>query len=59
MGKKQGMNELQTDFAIGVGRPEKQDDPAWKTVHYINGGNATTITYHDGKAVQIKSDKSS
>jgi len=56
---KQGMNELQTDFAIGVGRPEKQDDPAWKTVHYVNGGNPTTITYHDGKAVHIKSDKAS
>jgi len=56
---KQGMNELQSDFAIGVGRPEKQDDPAWKTVHYTNGGKPTTITYHDGKAVQIKSDKAS
>lgn len=56
---KQGMNELQSDFAIGVGRPEKQDDPTWKTVHYTNGGKPTTITYHDGKAVQIKSDKAS
>lgn len=54
---KQGMNELQTDFAIGVGRPEKQDDPTWKTVHYTNGGKPITITYRDGKAVQIKPDK--
>src|SRR5215469_8971556 len=56
---KQGMNELQADFAIGVGRPERQDDPSWKTVRYANGGSTVTITYHDGKAVQIKSDKAS
>jgi hypothetical protein len=53
----QGMNELQADFAIGMGRPDRQDDPSWKTVHYPNGGNPVTITYHDGKAVQIKQDK--
>src|ERR1700746_2236371 len=56
---RQGMNELQTDFAIGGGRPEKQDDPSWKTVHYTNGGKPITITYHDGKAVEIKPDKAS
>jgi hypothetical protein len=56
---KQGMNELQADFAIGMGRPDRQDDPSWKTVHYPNGGNAITITYHDGKAVQIKQEKAS
>jgi hypothetical protein len=56
---KQGMNELQADFAIGMGRPDRQDDPSWKTVHYPNGGNAITITYHEGKAVEIKSEKSS
>jgi hypothetical protein len=56
---KQGMNELQADFAIGMGRPDRQDDQSWKTVHYPNGGKALTITYHDGKAVEIKSDKTS
>jgi hypothetical protein len=54
---KPGMNELQADFAIGMGQPERQDDPSWKTVHYPNGGNPITITYHDGKAVQIKPDR--
>jgi hypothetical protein len=54
---KRGMNELQADFAIGMGQPERQQDPAWKTVHYPNGGNPITITYHDGKAVEIKADK--
>jgi hypothetical protein len=56
---KPGMNELQADFAIGMGRPDRQADPAWKTVHYPNGGSPITITYHDGKATEIKSDKSS
>lgn len=56
---KQGMNELQADFAIGMGRPEKQDDPAWKTVHYPNGGKPITITYHEGKATEIKSEQTS
>lgn len=54
---KQGMNELQADFAIGMGTPDRQDDPSWKTVHYPNGGNPVTITYHDGKAVQINAGK--
>jgi hypothetical protein len=56
---KPGMNELQADFAIGMGRPDRQADPAWKTVHYPNGGNPISITYHDGKATEIKPDKSS
>jgi hypothetical protein len=55
---KPGMNELQADFAIGMGRPDQQDDPSWKTVHYPNGGSPMTITYRDGKAVQIKPGKS-
>lgn len=56
---KPGMNELQADFAIGMGRPDRQDDPSWKTVHYPNGGNPLTITYHEGKATEIKPEKPS
>jgi len=56
---KPGMNELQADFAIGMGRPDRQEDPSWKTVHYPNGGNPLAITYHEGKATAIKADKSS
>jgi hypothetical protein len=56
---KQGMNELQADFAIGMGRPDRQENPSWKTVHYPNGGKAISITYHDGKAVEIKSESTS
>jgi hypothetical protein len=56
---KQGMNELQADFAIGMGRPDRQENPSWKTVHYPNGGNPIAVTYHEGKAVEIKPEKSS
>lgn len=56
---KPGMNELQADFAIGMGRPDQQADPSWKTVHYPNGGKPVTITYHDGKATEVKPEKAS
>jgi hypothetical protein len=51
---KPGMNEIQMDFAIGMGIPERSDNPAVKTVHYPNGGNALTVTYQNGKAEEIK-----
>ena len=50
---KLGMNELQADFAIGMGMPQRADDPAVKTVNYPNGGNPLTITYRNGKASEI------
>ncbi len=56
---KQGMNEFQAVFAIGMGRPDSQTHSSWKTVHYPNGGNPLAITFHDGKAVEIKPEKSS
>jgi hypothetical protein len=51
---KPGMNEIQADFAIGMGIPERSDDPAVKTVKYPNGGRPMSITYQDGKAAAIK-----
>lgn len=51
---KPGMNELQADFAIGMGVPERQSDPAVKTVNYPNGGKPLSITYRDGRAAEIK-----
>ena len=51
---KNGMNELQADFALGYGTPEKQDDPNVKTVHYPNGGKKVAVTFRDGKASEIK-----
>lgn len=51
---KSGMNELQADFAIGMGVPERTNDPSVKTVNYPNGGQPLSITYRDGKAAEIK-----
>ncbi|MBZ5721255.1 MAG: hypothetical protein LAO03_12820 [Acidobacteriia bacterium] len=51
---KPGMNELQADFAIGMGIPERSGDPAVKTVNYPNDGKPLRITYRDGKAEEIK-----
>jgi hypothetical protein len=51
---KQGMNELQADFAIGMGIPERSSDPQVKTVNYPNGGKPVGITYRDGKAAVIR-----
>ena len=53
---KPGMNELQTDFAVGMGVPEPSIDPAVKTVKYPNGGKPLVITYRNGKAAEIKAD---
>jgi hypothetical protein len=53
---KPGMNEMQADFAIGMGVPDRGDTPEQKTVHYPNGGKPVVIVYQDGKAAQIKPD---
>ncbi len=53
---KPGMNEMQADFAIGMGVPEAGDTSDEKTVHYPNGGKPVVIVYHDGKAAEIKPD---
>lgn len=51
---KPGMNELQADFAIGMGVPEPSSDPEVKTVKYPNGGKPVVVTYRNGKAAEIK-----
>ncbi len=51
---KPGMNEMQADFAIGMGVPDAGDTSYSKTVRYPNGGNPLVIVYHDGKAAEIK-----
>lgn len=51
---KPGMSELQTDFAIGLGIPEKSGEPGNRTVNYPNGGSPLSITYRNDKAVEIK-----
>jgi hypothetical protein len=51
---KPGMNELQADFAVGMGMPDSGDTSYEKTVRYPNGGKPLVVTYHDGKAAEIK-----
>jgi hypothetical protein len=50
---KPGMNELQADFAVGMGVPDAGGSED-KTVRYPNGGKALVVIYRDGKAVEIK-----
>jgi hypothetical protein len=51
---KPGMNEMQADFAIGMGIPDGGASSYEKTVRYANGGKPVVIVYHDGKAAEIK-----
>lgn len=49
-----GMNEMQADFAVGMGVPDSGDTSDQKTVRYPNGGKPLVVVYHNGKAAEIK-----
>lgn len=49
-----GMNEFQVAFSVGMGVPERSDDPSVKTVNYPNGGKPISVTYRNGRAAEIK-----
>ena len=51
---KPGMNEMQVDFAVGMGVPDTGNSSSEKTVRYPNGGKPLVIVYRDSKAVEIK-----
>jgi hypothetical protein len=52
---KPGMNEIQTTFAVGMGKPEAPgDDPSRKIVRYPNGGTSMVVVYHEGKVEEVK-----
>ncbi|MGC1374552.1 MAG: hypothetical protein WA824_20620 [Candidatus Sulfotelmatobacter sp.] len=51
---KPGMNELQADFAIGMGVPDAGATSDNKVVHYPNGGKPLVVTYRGGEAAEIK-----
>ncbi|HEV2397610.1 MAG TPA: hypothetical protein VGS27_11760 [Candidatus Sulfotelmatobacter sp.] len=51
---KPGMNEMQADFAIGMGVPDAGDSSYEKTVRYPNGGKPLVVVYKEGKAAEIK-----
>jgi hypothetical protein len=48
-----GMNELEADFAVGIGLLESGSDSVDRTLDYPNGGKPLVISYHEGKAVEI------
>src|ERR1700721_2221375 len=50
---KPGMNELQADFAVGMGVPDSGSSSYEKTVRYPNGGKPLVVVYHDGKAAEV------
>ena len=56
---KPGMSELEADFAVGIGLLETGSDSLDKTLDYPNGGKRLSISYHDGKAVEILPGKGS
>jgi hypothetical protein len=51
---KPGMNELQADFAIGMGVPDAGASSDEKIVRYPNGGKPLVVTYGGGEATEIK-----
>jgi hypothetical protein len=51
---KPGMDELQADFAVGMGVPDQGGGQDEKTVRYPNGGKPLVVSYRQGKAVEIK-----
>jgi len=51
---KPGMDELQADFAVGMGVPDAGASSDEKTVRYPNGGKPLVVIYRDGKAVETK-----
>ena len=51
---KQGMSELQTDFALGIGLLQPGADDIDRTLDYPNGGKPLMVSFHYDKAVEIK-----
>src|ERR1700733_1730271 len=49
-----GMDELQADFAVGMGVPDAGASSSEKTVRYPNGGKPLVVSYNGGKATEIK-----
>jgi len=51
---KPGMNELQVNFAIGLGIPEGSGGSGDKRLDYANGGKPLTITYRNGRVAGVQ-----
>jgi hypothetical protein len=48
------MNEIQADFAVGMGVPDAGASSDEKTVRYPNGGKPLVVSYSGGKAMEVK-----
>src|SRR5271170_212656 len=51
---KPGMNELQADFAVGMGTLDAGGSSEQRTLRYANGGKPLVVIYRDGKAEEVK-----
>ena len=51
---RQGMNQLQGDFSVGMGSPDNLHDADNRTVTYPNNGKPLIVTYVNDHAVEIK-----
>jgi len=51
---KPGMDELQADFAVGMGVPDQGGGPDEKTVRYPNGGKPLVVSYRGRKVTEVK-----
>jgi hypothetical protein len=56
---KVGMNELQADFAVGMGTLDVGSSSDERTLRYANGGKPLVVIYRDGKATEIKPEQPS
>jgi hypothetical protein len=50
---KPGMNELQVDFAIGMGIPDRGGGSDDRTVRYANGGKPLVVVFRGGKVAEV------
>ncbi len=50
---KEGMSEMQTDFALGIGLLQPGSDDIDRTLDYPNGGNPLKVSFHHDKAIRI------
>ncbi len=51
---KPGMSELQVSFAVGLGVAEGSGGSEDKTMNYANGGKPLSVTFRNGKAVEVQ-----
>ncbi|HEY1678496.1 MAG TPA: hypothetical protein VGG04_12350 [Candidatus Sulfotelmatobacter sp.] len=56
---KPGMNDLQVDFAVGMGIPDSGGSADDRTVKYSNGGKPLVVVFRNGKVAEVSPGTSS